>query len=49
MSIFDSCKLESSFDEMFDKDCNVKEQWKEIFDNLEKNRYKTTRTKTNRN
>ncbi|MDZ7818829.1 MAG: circularly permuted type 2 ATP-grasp protein [Aliarcobacter sp.] len=36
MSIFDSCKLESSFDEMFDKDCNVKEQWKEIFDNLEK-------------
>ena len=36
MSIFDSCRLEASFDEMFDKDCNVKEQWKEIFDNLEK-------------
>jgi uncharacterized circularly permuted ATP-grasp superfamily protein/uncharacterized alpha-E superfamily protein len=36
MSIFDSCKLESSFDEIFDQDCNVREQWKEIVDNLEK-------------
>uniref|UniRef100_UPI0040473CF0 circularly permuted type 2 ATP-grasp protein n=1 Tax=Aliarcobacter sp. TaxID=2321116 RepID=UPI0040473CF0 len=35
MSIFDSCKLEASFDEMFDKECNVKEQWIEIFNNLE--------------
>lgn len=35
MSIFDSCKLEASFDEMFDKDHNVKDQWKEIFNNLE--------------
>jgi uncharacterized circularly permuted ATP-grasp superfamily protein/uncharacterized alpha-E superfamily protein len=35
MSIFDSCKLEASFDEMFDKDCNVKTHWKEIYDDLE--------------
>ncbi|PLY10685.1 MAG: hypothetical protein C0626_03340 [Arcobacter sp.] len=35
MSIFDAYKLESSFDEMIDKDNNVKEHWKEILKNLE--------------
>lgn len=36
MGIFDSCKLESSFDEMFDKEHNVKEHWKDLAQNLEK-------------
>lgn len=36
MSIFDSCKLESSFDEMFDKDCNIRPHWKDIVNGLEK-------------
>lgn len=36
MSIFDAYKLESSFDEMFDKDTNVKEHWKDILKDLEK-------------
>ena len=36
MSIFNSCKLEAPFDEMFDKECNVKPHWKEIHDNLER-------------
>ena len=35
MSIFDSCKLESSFDEMFDAQCNVKPHWDEIKNGLE--------------
>ncbi len=35
MDIFDTCKLDSSFDEMFDKQCNVKEHWKEIKQSLE--------------
>ena len=35
MSIFDTCKLESSFDEMFDKDCNVRPHWEELVKNLE--------------
>lgn len=36
MSIFDTCKQESSFDEMFDKECKVKEHWKELSESLEK-------------
>ncbi|QKF83479.1 circularly permuted type 2 ATP-grasp protein [Halarcobacter ebronensis] len=36
MDIFESCKLDSSFDEMFDKSCNVKEHWNEIKESLEK-------------
>jgi uncharacterized circularly permuted ATP-grasp superfamily protein/uncharacterized alpha-E superfamily protein len=35
MSIFDSCKLESSFDEMFDTQCNVKPHWNEIKNGLD--------------
>ena len=35
MSIFDSCKLESSFDEMFDAQCNVKPHWNEIKNGLD--------------
>jgi uncharacterized circularly permuted ATP-grasp superfamily protein/uncharacterized alpha-E superfamily protein len=35
MSIFDSCKLESSFDEMFDTQCNVKPHWNDILNGLE--------------
>ena len=36
MPIFDACKLAPTFDEMFDKDCNVKEHWQKIVDDLEK-------------
>ena len=36
MSIFNSCKIEAPFDEMFDKNCNVKPHWKEIDDDLER-------------
>lgn len=35
MDIFDSCKRDSSFDEMFDKDGNVKEHWKSIKTSIE--------------
>jgi uncharacterized circularly permuted ATP-grasp superfamily protein len=35
MSIFDSCKLESSYDEMFDTKCNVKPHWNDIAKGLE--------------
>jgi uncharacterized circularly permuted ATP-grasp superfamily protein len=35
MSILDAYKLESSFDEMFDKNNNVKEHWKDILKKLE--------------
>jgi uncharacterized circularly permuted ATP-grasp superfamily protein len=35
MSIFDSCKLESSFDEMFDAQCNVRPHWNEIKNGLD--------------
>ncbi|MDY0051217.1 MAG: circularly permuted type 2 ATP-grasp protein [Aliarcobacter sp.] len=34
MPIFDTCRLQSSFDEMFDKDCNVREHWIDIAKNL---------------
>ena len=36
MSIFDSCKLESSFDEMYDSSCNARSHWVDIIDGLEK-------------
>ena len=36
MSVFDSCKLESSFDEMFDNECNIRPHWKQIIEGLEK-------------
>lgn len=36
MSIFDSCKLESSFDEMFDSSCTPRPHWVDIIDGLEK-------------
>ncbi len=36
MSIFDSCKLESSFDEMFDDECNIRPQWKKICENIDR-------------
>lgn len=36
MSIFDSCKLESSFDEMFDNSCTIRPHWVDIIDGLEK-------------
>lgn len=36
MSIFDSCKLESSFDEMFDSSCTARSHWVDIIDGLEK-------------
>ncbi|MCR8711350.1 circularly permuted type 2 ATP-grasp protein [Aliarcobacter butzleri] len=36
MSIFDSCRLESSFDEMFDNECNIRPHWKQIIEGLEK-------------
>ncbi len=36
MSIFDSCRLESSFDEMFDTQCNVRPHWNDILSSLEK-------------
>jgi uncharacterized circularly permuted ATP-grasp superfamily protein/uncharacterized alpha-E superfamily protein len=35
MSIFDSCKLESSFDEMFDTKCNIKPHWDDVVKGLE--------------
>ena len=35
MSIFDSCKLESSFDEVFDAQCNVRPHWNDIINGLE--------------
>ncbi|QKF68588.1 circularly permuted ATP-grasp type 2 domain-containing protein [Arcobacter venerupis] len=35
MSIFDSCKLESSYDEMFDTKCNIKPHWDDIVKGLE--------------
>lgn len=35
MDIFYSCKLDSSLDEMFDENCNVKEQWKNIKNSLD--------------
>ncbi len=35
MSIFDSCKLDSSFDEMYDKECNIRPHWQGIVDGLE--------------
>lgn len=35
MDIFDSCKLDSAFDEMFDKNCNVREHWQNIKASLE--------------
>lgn len=35
MSIFDSCRLESSFDEMFDNECNIRPHWKDIIAGLE--------------
>ncbi len=36
MSIFDSCKLESSFDEMFDDECNIRPQWQKICENIDR-------------
>ena len=36
MSVFDSCKLESSFDEMFDNECNIRAHWTQIIEGLEK-------------
>ena len=36
MSIFDSCKLESSFDEMFDSSCTPRAHWADIIDGIEK-------------
>ncbi|MBY0541713.1 MAG: circularly permuted type 2 ATP-grasp protein [Campylobacterales bacterium] len=36
MSIFDSCKLESSFDEMFDNSCTIRPHWVNIIEGLEK-------------
>ena len=36
MSIFDSCKLESSFDEMFDNSCALRHLLVDIIDGLEK-------------
>ncbi|CAM3923993.1 circularly permuted type 2 ATP-grasp protein [Arcobacter cloacae] len=35
MSIFDSCRLESSFDEVFDNECNIRPHWKEVIEGLE--------------
>ena len=35
MSIFDSCKEESSFDEMFDKKCGIRPHWTDIIKGLE--------------
>lgn len=35
MGIFDSCKQDSSFDEMFDKECNVREHWQQIKQSIE--------------
>lgn len=35
MSIFDSCRLESSFDEVFDNECNIRSHWKELIEGLE--------------
>lgn len=35
MSIFDSCRLESSFDEVFDNECNIRPHWKELIEGLE--------------
>lgn len=45
MSIFDSCKLESSFDEMFDNECNIRPHWQEIVSNLENIGLKTLEQK----
>ena len=36
MSVFDSCKLESSFDEMFDNKCNMRPHWRQVIEGLEK-------------
>ncbi len=30
MAIFDTCRLNASFDEMFDENCNIKEHWREM-------------------
>ena len=35
MPIFDNYFLESSFDEMFDSDKNIREHWKKIYDKIE--------------
>ncbi len=35
MSIFDSCKEESSFDEMFDKKCKIRPHWTDVINGLE--------------
>ena len=35
MPIFDAYKLQSSFDEMYDKENNVKEHWKDVLKNLQ--------------
>ncbi len=35
MSIFDSCKEESSFDEMFDKKCGIRTHWTDVINGLE--------------
>ena len=35
MSIFDSCKEESSFDEMFDTKCGIRPHWTDIINGLD--------------
>ena len=35
MSVFDSCKLESSFDEMFDKKSGIRPHWTDVIKGLE--------------
>ena len=35
MSIFDSCKEESSFDEMFDKKSGIRPHWTDVIKGLE--------------
>ncbi len=36
MAIFDTCRVNASFDEMLDNECNIKEHWQEIAKALKK-------------
>ena len=48
MQIFDNYVSESSFDEVYDNDKNVREYWKEILDDIEKAGPRPTQRKTDR-
>jgi uncharacterized circularly permuted ATP-grasp superfamily protein/uncharacterized alpha-E superfamily protein len=47
MPIFDGYELKSSQDEMFDKDKNVKQEWREILDSLKSSTFEELEAKQN--